>query len=241
MYTLDSWSAEDYQSLTDYLKSNADLKYKNFHSSLVPDTESDSFIGIRMPFMRNLAKEIAKGNAREFLYISNTEYYEQRIISAIVTGLIKTENFDDFISLVNDFIPKINNWAVCDGFCAGLKEVKKYKKEFFDYLTNYLENKNEWYIRFAFVIMLDYYLEDEYIDDVLNRCDSVNSDKYYILMAQAWLIATAYAKQRDKTHKYFFNNNLNNATFNKAIQKCIESRRITDKDKIFLRTLKRHK
>lgn len=241
MFTLDNWSADDYNNLTEYLKSHADLKYKAFHSSLIPDDESDSFIGIRMPDMRKIAKEISKGNAREFLNISKTEYYEQRIISAIVTGLIKTENFEDFISLVNNFIPKINNWAVCDGFCAGLKEVKKYKIKFFDYLTNYLESKNEWYIRFAFVIMLDYYLDSEFIDDVLARCDSVNSDKYYILMAQAWMLATAYAKQKEKTHKYFLNNNLNDATFNKAIQKCIESRRVTDDDKKFLRTLKRHK
>lgn len=240
MFTLDNWSADDYNNLTEYLKSHADLKYKAFHSSLIPDDESDSFIGIRMPDMRKIAKEISKGNAREFLNISKTEYYEQRIISAIVTGLIKTENFEDFISLVNNFIPKINNWAVCDGFCAGLKEVKKYKIKFFDYLTNYLESKNEWYIRFAFVIMLDYYLDSEFIDDVLARCDSVNSDKYYILMAQAWMLATAYAKQKEKTHKYFLKNNLNDATFNKAIQKCIESRRVTDDDKKFLRTLKRY-
>lgn len=240
MFTLDNWSADDYNNLTEYLKSHADLKYKAFHSSLIPDDESDSFIGIRMPDMRKIAKEISKGNAREFLNISKTEYYEQRIISAIVTGLIKTENFEDFISLVNNFIPKINNWAVCDGFCAGLKEVKKYKIKFFDYLTNYLESKNEWYIRFAFVIMLNYYLDSEFIDDVLARCDSVNSDKYYILMAQAWLIATAYAKQRETTHSYFLNNNLNDATFNKAIQKCIESRRVSDEDKKFLRTLKRY-
>ena len=240
MFTLDSWSADDYNNLTEYLKSHADLKYKAFHSSLIPDDESDSFIGIRMPDMRKIAKEISNGNAREFLNISKTEYYEQRIISAIVTGLIKTENFEDFISLVNNFIPKINNWAVCDGFCAGLKEVKKYKIKFFDYLTNYLESKNEWYIRFAFVIMLDYYLDSEFIDAVLARCDLVNSDKYYILMAQAWLIATAYAKQRETTHSYFLNNNLNDATFNKAIQKCIESRRVSDEDKKFLRTLKRY-
>ncbi len=240
MFTLDNWSADDYNNLTEYLKSHADLKYKAFHSSLIPDDESDSFIGIRMPDMRKIAKEISKGNAREFLNISKTEYYEQRIISAIVTGLIKTENFEDFISLVNNFIPKINNWAVCDGFCAGLKEVKKYKIKFFDYLTNYLESKNEWYIRFAFVIMLDYYLDSEFIDAVLAQCDLVNSDKYYILMAQAWLIATAYAKQRETTHSYFLNNNLNDATFNKAIQKCIESRRVSDEDKKFLITLKRY-
>lgn len=126
-------------------------------------------------------------------------------------------------------------------FVRDLRKLINIKRNFFDFLSNYLESKNEWYIRFAFVIMLNYYLESEFIDDVLARCDSVNSDKYYILIAQAWMLATAYAKQKEKTHKYFLNNNLNDATFNKAIQKCIESRRVTDDDKKFLRTLKRHK
>lgn len=100
--------------------------------------------------------------------------------------------------MVNAFVPKINNWAVCDSFCAGLKEVNKYKKEFFDFLSNYLEIKNEWYIRFAFVIMLNYYLESEFIDDVLARCDSVNSDKYYILMAQAWSLQQHMQSKKEK-------------------------------------------
>lgn len=240
MFTLNEWTSNDYEKLTQYLKENADLKYKSFHSSLVPHTEKDTFIGIRMPFMRKLAKEIAKGNARSFLDISNTEYYEQRMLSGIIVGLIKTNSFDDFIALINTFIPQINNWAICDCFCAGLKEVKKYKNEFFNYLDKYLKSDNPWEIRFAYVIMLDYYLETEYIDTVISHCDAIDSNEYYILMAQAWLLATAYAKQREITHKYFLNNKLNNTTFNKAIQKCIESRRISDKDKQFLKTLKRH-
>ena len=240
MFTLEKWTDEDYERLTRYLEDNADSKYREFHSSLVPDIKSGGFIGIRMPFMRSLAREISKGNARQYLEISKTEFYEQRIISGIVTGLIKTEDFDDFLSLVNAFLPKINNWAVCDSFCSGLKEVKKYKRYFFEYLDKFLNSENEWCIRFAFVIMLDYYLEDEYIDEVLKRCDCIDSDKYYIFMAQAWLLATAYAKQREKTHRYFLDNSLNDVTFNKAIQKCVESRRITEDDKKYLKTLKKH-
>lgn len=240
MFILNEWTSEDYERLTRYLKDNANLKYKSFHSALVPNIEKDCFIGIRMPFMRKLAKDIAKGNAKSFLCISDTKYYEQCMLTGIVTGLIKTKGFDDFIMLVNSFIPHINNWAICDCFCAGLKEVKKYKNEFFKYIDKYLKSDNPWKIRFAFVIMLDYYLEEEYIDTVFDRCDAINSDEYYILMAQAWLLATAYAKQKDATHRYFLNNKLNNLTFNKAIQKCIESKRIADADKRFLKTLKRH-
>lgn len=80
MFTLDSWSADDYDNLTEYLKSNADLKYRDFHSSLVPDTESNSIIGIRMPIMRKIAKEISKGNAREFLI-----FLKQNIMSSVLS------------------------------------------------------------------------------------------------------------------------------------------------------------
>lgn len=240
MFEINKWTKEDYENLTEYLKENADSKYRDFHSSLVPDNDKSSFIGVRMPFLRSLGREISKGDAKGFLNISQTEYYEQRILSGIVTGLVKPDSFEDFTSLVNAFVPQINSWAVCDCFCAGLKEVKRYEREFFKYICKFLQSPEPWKIRFALVVMLDYYLEDEYISDVLKRCDSVSSTEYYVSMAQAWLLATAYAKQRDAVHAYFLNNNLSDFTFNKAIQKCVESRRIAEKDKEFLKSLKRH-
>ena len=106
-------------------------------------------------------------------------------------------------------------------------------------LEKYLASENEWEIRVALVIMLDYYLDDEYIDRVLERCDSVKNDAYYVSMAKAWLVATAVAKCKDKAMAYLLDNSLDNDTFNKAIQKCIESRRIDNETKDYLRTLKK--
>ena len=143
--------------------------------------------------------------------------------------------------MVDNFSTEVDNWAICDCFCAGLKEVKKYKDRFFGYIQKYLDSKNDWKIRIALVVMLDYYLEDEYIDDVLKRCDSVKSTYYYVSMAKAWLVATALAKCKDRTMEYLHNNSLDDETFNKAIQKCIESRRIDEQTKAYLRTLKRKK
>ena len=111
---------------------------------------------------------------------------------------------------------------------------------FFENIKNYLFSENDWTVRFAYVIMLNYYLEEKYIDEVFRRCDIINSDSYYILMAQAWLIATAYAKFPDKTKAYLNYCKLNDTTFNKAIQKCIESLRISKEDKNYLKTLKKH-
>lgn len=238
---LNEWTDSDYLEFVGFLKTQADEKYRNFHSSLVPNAEKSDILGIRMPRLREIGKEVSKGNARSFLDVSKSELYEERMVRGIVTGLIKTKDFDDFTALVDNFSDEVDNWEICDCFCAGLKEVKKYKGEFFGYIQKFLDSKNDWKIRIALVVMLDYYLEDEYIDDVLKRCDSVKSTYYYVSMAKAWLVSTALAKCKDRTMDYLHNNSLDDETFNKAIQKCIESRRIDDETKAYLRTLKRKK
>lgn len=237
---LEKWRSDDYERLVAYLREQADEKYRKFHSSLVPDMDKDGFLGIRMPVLREIGKAISKGNALSFLEISSPELYEERMLRGIVTGLVKTDSFDNFARLCDNFTEEVNNWAICDCFCAGLKQTKKYKAEFFDYIQNYLDSGNVWKIRVALVIMLDYYLEEEYIDRVLERCDSVKSDFYYVSMAQAWLVATAVAKCREQAMAYMHSNSLDDATFNKTVQKCIESRRVDDDTKAYLRTLKRN-
>ena len=199
---LEKWTENDYNSFLEYLKSKADFDYKKFHSSLVPDADKDAILGVRMPVMREIGRQIAKGNARDFLRVSQNGCYEERMLRGIVTGLIKTSEFYDFVTLVNNFVCIIKR--------AGL------------------------------VIMLDYYLEDEYIECVLERCDSIKSDFYYVRMAQAWLVATALAKCYDQTMAYIHNNSLDDFTFNKAVQKCVESRRIDDRTKQYLKSLKRY-
>lgn len=238
-FSIESWTESDYEKLVEHLKSISDEKYKKFNFSLIPDENPDFMFGVRMPQLRALGKEISKGNANSFLKVSSNEYYEERMLKGIVVGLVKTDNFEEFVSLCNLAVADINNWALCDCFCGGLKQVKKYKEEFFEYLNNYLDSNDVWKIRVALISMLNYYLEDIYIDKVFERCDKVESDYYYVNMAQAWLIATAFVKCEEQTRKYLLNNNLSKFTFNKAIQKCIESRRIDADTKSYLKSLKR--
>ncbi len=232
------WTDENYTEFLNYLNENADEKYRDFHSSLVPNTDKKEFLGVRMPILRKIGKEISKGNPKSFLEISVKNVYEIKMLKGIVSGLIKPNSFEEFTSLCDSFAKEIDNWALCDSFCSGLKQTKKYKKEFFKYIEKYLSSNNEWEIRLALVLMLNYYLEDEYIDMVLKRCDNVKNKAYYVSMAQAWLVATALAKCREKTLVYLHNNSLDDVTFNKAIQKSIESYRIDDETKAYLRTLK---
>ncbi len=236
---LSQWTDKDYSEFVKYLISKADDDYRKFHSSLVPDADDGYILGIRMPILRQIGKDISKGNAKSFLETACDKFYEERMLCGIVAGLIKTKSFDEFTALCNSFIPQIDNWAICDCFCAGLKEVKKYREEFFEYIKDCLESPNKWAVRFGLVIMLDYYLDDMHIDTVLERCDIIKSDEYYVCMAQAWLVATALAKCRDRTMEYMTDNSLNDFTFNKAVQKCIESRRIDSKTKEYLKSLKR--
>jgi 3-methyladenine DNA glycosylase AlkD len=193
-----------------------------------------------MPRLRGIATEISKGNVRSYLSVATSKLYEERMLRGIVTGLVKTRSFGEFTELCDNFIEKeVDNWAICDCFCSGLKQVKKYKSEFFEYMQKYLASENEWEIRVALVIMLDYYLDEEYIDRVLSRCDNVKNDAYYVSMANAWLVATAVAKCREKTMEYLHNNSLDDVTFNRAIQKCIDSKRVDNETKNYLRKIKR--
>ena len=237
---VDSWSAQYYAQFVEYLKSFADEKYRSFHSSLVPTEQADTFIGVRMPKLRELGREISKGNPRDYLNLKISGYYEEKMLLGIVTGLIKPKDFDEFVTLADGYIPYISNWALCDCFCSGLKYVKKCRDEFFAHIkSEYLTSENPWAVRTALVLMLDYYLDDGYIDEVLSLTDSVTLDHYYVKMAQAWLIATAVAKCGEKTLEYLKTAKIPDDVFNKAIQKSRESFRVSVETKNYLKTLKK--
>lgn len=213
-----------------------DIKYKEFHSSLSPNV--DNIIGIRVPILRNYAKELLEKHKKEEIKIGD-KYYEELLLQGMIIGLQNKESIENIIVKVNKFVPKINSWGVCDTFCAGLKITKKYKKEMFKVVEKYLKSNKEYELRFAIVMLLDYYIIDEYIDTVLNILNKINSDKYYVQMANAWAISICLIKYYEKTIKFLENTNLDKFTYNKAIQKAVESYRITDKQKEYLRKMKR--
>ena len=148
--------------------------------------------------------------------------------------------YEDFKMEMNDFLKRIENWAACDTFCGSIKKhIKQNKKEFWNDMTLYLRSKNDWIVRVALVSMLQYYLEEDYIKKVLQRCDSIKSEFYYVKVAQAWLIAEAYVKCKQQTITYLKKSSLNKWTFNKAIQKICESNRVPEEEKQELRKMKK--
>lgn len=218
------------------LFSLADEEYKKFHSSLCPDT--NNMIGIRVPVLRNVAKEILKDDWRKYLENAKDDYYEEVMLQGMVIGLSKMD-LKERLEYVKKFVPKIDNWAVCDVTCAGFKFAKKYPKEIWDFLKTYLESDKEFEIRFGVVMLLDFYITEEYIEEVLKILNQTHHDGYYVKMAIAWAISICYIKFPKETFELLQKNELDTFTYNKALQKIIESYRVSKDDKEKIRKMKR--
>lgn len=210
-------------------------EYRNFHSKLCPNTEN--ILGVRLPLLRNIAKDLAKNNWEAYLNNPYNEYYEEIMIEGLTIGYIKTD-INTRLKYIKRFIPKIDNWAICDSFCNNLKFTKKNLNEVWEFISTYLSSNKEFELRFAIVMMLHYYINEEYIDRVLHILNDINHEGYYVKMAVAWAISFAYIKFPHKTLVFLKNNNLDSFTYNKSLQKIIESTRVSNEDKDLIRSMK---
>ena len=223
------WTQSDYDEFTEYLISLSDEKYKSFSDSLVPGFELS--YGIRVPLIRQTARLIAKGDYNGFLSCKKGGYREEIMLEGIVMSLIKCD-YAHTLAYMKEYTYKINSWDTCD--TVTFKNLKNRPHEFLDDAAWFIRNGNPWAQRFGFLHLMSFYLTDEYIDRVFEYVNSVNSDFYYVQMMQAWLVATAAAKCRDKTMEFLADNDLNKFTRNKAIQKMRESYRISPEDKEYI-------
>lgn len=210
---------------------NQDLDYKAFHTKLVPNINPDTVIGVRVPILRKIAKQAFKENA-----VNHCEYYEEKMIKGFTLGLKKCD-LDEHIEDIKAFVPMIDNWAICDMCVSSFKFIKKYQDEMLDFVLSYI-GKSEYETRFAVVILMGYYLDDQHIDLVLDTLKSIDSDYYYVNMAVGWAIATAYCKFEDKTAKLLEAKVLPADAQNKAIQKIRESLRVSKEQKEYVATLR---
>lgn len=215
----------------------AEKDFKKFTASLIPNI--NNVLGVRLPVLRKISKEIYKSEKWEdFIKQNDCQYMEEIMLQGMVIGLVK-KSPEEILELVKDFVPKINNWAVCDTFCAGLKFTNKNKELVWDFIQPYFKSKDEYDIRFAYVMLLSYFIDDEYIDRILNLIDSFKDERYYARMAVAWALSICYVKQPEKTVEYLKTSKLDNWTFNKSIQKICESLRVDKSTKNMLKCLKR--
>lgn len=222
-------------NIRDELLKNEDLDFKNFQSRLIPNLDPNKMIGVRIPVLRKIAKEAVKENV--CLSINKNSLYEEKMVKGLMIGY-KKQSIDKYKSDLSDFIPFIDNWAVCDCVCSNLKFAGVYKAEVFEFLNNYI-SKDGYQTRFAIVMLMDYFLCDEFIDKALKIIKSVKSDFYYVNMASSWALSVAFYKYPQKVREILENNELTVWVHNKTIQKCRESNRISDDDKRYLVKLKR--
>ena len=216
----------------------ADEKYKKFHSNLCPGV--DNIIGVRVPVLRQYAKDLKKEYkvARLLKQIDN-QYYEEIMLQGMLIGLAKKEDINIILQFVEKYVPKIDNWAICDVFFAGLKITQKYKKQVWEFIQKYIKSEKEFEVRFAIVMILDYFIDEQYLQKDFQIFDSIKHEGYYVKMAVAWAISVCIVKYYEETIQYLEKAQIDNWTYNKAIQKSIESYRIIEAQKQNLRKMKK--
>lgn len=215
-----------------------DEKYQKFSSALLPGV--NNVVGVRLPVLRKISREIYKSDWQTYLKNNDCIFMEETMLKGMVIGLIKDEP-EKILNYIENFVPEINNWSVCDSFCCGLKFIKKNKELVWNFVQKYLNSEKEFEIRFGVVVLLNYFIEENYIDRVLEKLEKVKTTDYYAQMAAAWAISICYIKFEAKTLDFLKKPSIDKAVFNKSIQKIIESNRISKETKIMLKAIKNTK
>ena len=206
-----------------------DLKYQEFSKRII-DSKYE-IIGIRMPELKKMSKEVST----DILEFDNEKYYEEVMLKLLVISKLKDiEKYDYYL---NKYINKIDCWSLCDSFVASSKIIKKNKEHYFKVVEKLLKEKYQFSVRVGLVILLNYYVEEEYLSKIFKLVDNIKREEYYIKMAIAWLLSICYIKYQDKTSKYLDNNKLDNFTYNKTISKICDSYRVDKNDKERLKEL----
>ena len=212
-----------------------DLKYRDFHSNLLPGIDKETIIGIRTPVLRKFAKEFAKTEEAEtFLQELPHTYYEENNLHMMLISGIK--DYEKCLQEVERFIPYINNWATCD-FPAP-KCFERHKEELLPTIKEWISSANTYTVRYGIGMLMRLYLDDDFKPEYAALVAEIQSEEYYINMMIAWYFATALAKQWDTVITYLEERKLSTWVHRKTIQKAIESYRITKEQKTYLKKLK---
>ena len=212
-----------------------DISYADFQAKLTPNISRDLFIGVRVPEARKLAKRIiGEPETSKFLRDLPHKYYDENILHGLLISEMK--DYDACIEAVDEFLPYVDNWAVCD--IMSPKIFKKKKKALLEKIKEWSKSEEEYTCRFGLEMLMSHFLDDDFKPEYLEIPLSVNSEDYYVQMMIAWFFATALAKQWDETIKYMEDQRLDTWTHNETIQKARESKRITPKQKEYLKSLK---
>jgi len=212
-----------------------DIAYRDFNSKLIPTLDKSLFIGVRTPELRKYAKQLAKReDIEEFLHSLPHKYFDENQLHAFIVSEIK--DFKSCVDRVNEFLPYVDNWATCDQLSP--KVFKKNHKELIAYIKEWLESDKVYTVRFGIGMLMEHFLDEDFDISYLETVSNIRSDEYYVNMMIAWYFATALAKQYESVIPFIEKRSLDIWTHNKAIQKAVESLRISDEKKEYLKNLK---
>ena len=200
-----------------------DDEYKKFHCRLIPNISSDTILGVKTPFIRELAKQLIKHEYEDYLNQLPHKYYEENNLHAFIIELI--DDFSTCIAYLEAFLPYIDNWATCDSLSP--KCFKKHKKQLLQYIIKWINSNHIYTIRFGVNMLMKHYLDDDFNESYLELVANIKHDDYYVKMVIAWYFATALSKQQTLTIPYIKEHKLDEWILNKTIQKARESRRIS--------------
>lgn len=218
------------------LHSLAEEDYREFHGKLLPGTEN--ILGVRLPKLRALAKEIRKSDWEAWLAGADERTYEETMLQGLVIGYARME-LPRRLELIRGFVPKINNWAVCDCFCNTLKEAEKYPEEYWELIAQYSVSKEEYEARFAAVMLLSHYVKEEYLERSLKVLESIRQEEYYAKMAVAWALSVYFAAFPQYMLKYLETSSYDDFTYKKTLQKILESYRVERSMKDIIRSMRK--
>ena len=223
------------ETLRKKLEEEADASYREFHTSLVPGLTC--MLGVRMPKLREIAKWAAKQDWQSEWNEIPEDCYEELMIKGLLIGYGKL-GIEEQTAYLEKYVPLINNWAICDCTCSTWKFMKKNQEYWFAFLQPYLQSEKEFEVRFAVVSMLDHFVNETYLERLLQSFDTVTHEGYYVKMAVAWAVSVCYVKYPKQTRNYLEKRTLDGFTHNKAIQKIRESFRVSREEKEELLRLK---
>lgn len=225
------------QNIREELVSMRDTENRDFLKKLIPTVAEERILGIRTPILRKYAKELyrtQKALAEEFLRDLPHYYFDENNLHAFLIEQIK--DFHQAIKLTEDFLPLIDNWATCDSFSP--KVFKKHPAEIYEHILAWIKSEEPYTRRFAIGLLLSWYLEDHFDPRHLLLAAGADSDEYYVKMMIAWYFSTALVKQYNSAITFFTERRLDKWIHNKALQKAVESRRISEEKKLYLKSLK---
>lgn len=213
-----------------------DAQYKKFNERLV--STKYELAGVRVPVLRQIAKDIVKGQQWQQFLFKESKFHEDVQLKSFVLAQAPM-SVEERHQQLEQFFPLMDNWQVVDGLCSSLKEAKKYPESYWKWLQTLQHSEEPFTVRFVVVMYLTYFLTEDYLEDVLSYYESLHLEHYYVKMAVAWALSIAFIKQEARLMMFFKETELDDWTYNKALQKIVESRQVDSEMKELAKKWKR--